>query len=254
MLEYNSIFITGASSGIGAALALSYAKPSVALWLCGRDLVRLSSVAEACRAQGAAVETKQIDVAVQADMERWIEACDAQAALDLVIANAGVSLGPTARSIEDREKFNDLLSVNIVGVLNTVYPALDVMSKRRHGQIALVSSLSGYLGMPTAPAYSASKNFVKSWGTAIAPHAKAQGVSVSVICPGFVKSGITDKNKFPMPLLITAEKAAKIITRGLRKRELIITFPFPLRLIVWLISIMPAWLANKLMEGLPKKN
>ena len=101
MLEYNSIFITGASSGIGAALALSYAKPSVALWLCGRDLVRLSSVAEACRAQGAAVETKQIDVAVQADMERWIEACDAQAALDLVIANAGVSLGPTARSIED---------------------------------------------------------------------------------------------------------------------------------------------------------
>jgi len=234
VLEYNSIFITGASSGIGAALALSYAKPSVALWLCGRDLVRLSSVAEACRAQGAAVETKQIDVAVQADMERWIEACDAQAALDLVIANAGVSL--------------------VVGVLNTVYPALDVMSKRRHGQIALVSSLSGYLGMPTAPAYSASKNFVKSWGTAIAPHAKAQGVSVSVICPGFVKSGITDKNKFPMPLLITAEKAAKIITRGLRKRELIITFPFPLRLIVWLISIMPAWLANKLMEGLPKKN
>ena len=253
MAAYRSILITGASSGIGEALALHFAEPSVNLWLSGRNIDRLTSVAIACQNQGATVEFDIVDVTDEKVMRAWIEKCDQVLPLDLVIANAGVSIGPRAGSIEDREQLDQLLTININGVLNTVYPAIETMQARQRGHIALVSSLAGYTGMPTAPAYSASKNFVKSWGEAIEPWLRKKGVAVSIICPGFVKSRITEKNRFPMPFLMTAEKAAKIIARGLKKRKLIIAFPLPMRFMVWLISLLPRRMANKLLGGLPKK-
>lgn len=253
MPDYRSILITGASSGIGAALALHLAGPSVHLWLSGRDLQRLEQVAAGCRSQGAVACFKQLDVVNQEEMSNWIIDCNQQVPLDLVVANAGISIGPKSDFIEDRQQLDDLLAININGVINTVYPALSAMGERKRGQIALVSSLAGYRGMPTAPAYSASKNFVKSWGVAIAPHAQKHGVSISIICPGFVKSRITAKNTFPMPMLMSADKAASIVIKGLSKKKLIIAFPWPPRLAMWFLSALPSALANKFLGRLPQK-
>ncbi len=253
MPDYRSILITGASSGIGAAIAQHLARPSVHLWLSGRDFQRLEQVAAACRSLGAIATVKQLDVSDQSKMADWIAECDQQLPLDLVIANAGVSIGPKSDFIEDRKQLDDLLAINITGVLNTVYPALTIMKERKQGQIALVSSLAGYRGMPTAPAYSASKNFVKSWGEAIAPLAQKHGISVSVVCPGFVKSHITAKNRFPMPMLMNADKAASIIVTKLSKKKLIIAFPWPSRLTAWFLSALPSILASKVLSRLPQK-
>lgn len=181
------ILITGASSGIGAALARHYAGPETRLELGGRDLKRLEEVATACRVDGAAVVPKAVAVTDRSAMREWILATDADAPLDLVIANAGIGVDEGfGRGSEALAR--PVFEVNLDGVLNTVYPAMERMVERGRGQIAFMSSLAGYRGFPDAPAYSASKAAVKAlaeaWRLALAP----RGIRISVICPGFIET------------------------------------------------------------------
>src|SRR5690606_18853811 len=134
------ILITGASSGIGASLAQAYAAPGIRLSLGGRDEKRLAAVAELCLAAGAEVSQAQLDVRDAEAMARWIEHEDSAVPLDLVIANAGISAG-TGGSGETPEQARRIFAVNCDGVVNTVLPAIDVMRRRRRGQIAIVSSV-----------------------------------------------------------------------------------------------------------------
>ncbi|MBO4521269.1 MAG: SDR family NAD(P)-dependent oxidoreductase [Alphaproteobacteria bacterium] len=246
------ILITGASSGIGEALALSYAQKGVTLFLCAQNTERLGDVAQRCREKQAEVFAEKIDVTNTAEMENWIDRCDKIAELDLVIANAGVSAGP-GKTGESAEMTRKIFAVNIGGVLNTVLPALEKMKPRRAGQIAMLSSLAGYRGLPSAPAYSGSKNAVRAWGEALRGHLKPQGIEVNVICPGFVVSRITAKNKFPMPFLMPAEQAASIIVEGLKKNKGRITFPPLLAFSAWLMSCLPACVAEFVLTKLPNK-
>ena len=156
MNDPRSILITGASSGIGLALARRYAASGTTLALGGRDRDRLEATAELCRRAGAAVEIAAVDVTDAAAMDAWLTAADAAAALDLVIANAGVSAG-TGRGGETAEQARQIFRTNIDGVVNTVQPAVACMQPRRRGHIAIVSSLAAYRGFPGAPAYCASK-------------------------------------------------------------------------------------------------
>ncbi len=247
-----TVLITGASSGIGAALARAYAAPGMVLVLSGRDRERLLAVAETCRRRGAEVAADTVDVTDLASMTRWIEGVDGTYGLDLVIANAGVS-GGTAGDGEAAEQARTLFAVNLAGVLNTVLPAIPLMRRRQRGQIAIVSSVSAYRGMPGAPAYSASKAAVKAYGEALRGWLADDGVRVSVICPGFVVSRITDANDFPMPFLMKASKAAAIIKRGLARDKANIAFPWPMVLMGWLLSVLPAAWAVALLRRLPKK-
>lgn len=246
------ILITGASSGIGEALALFYAKPGATLFICGQNIERLSGVAKRCEEKGARVFAEKRDVADAGAMENWISRCDKITPLDLVVANAGVSAGP-GKNGESSELTRRIFAVNVNGVLNTALPALEKMTPRGHGQIALVSSLAGYRGLPSAPAYSGSKNAVRAWGEAIRGYIKPYGVEVSVICPGFVKSRITEKNTFPMPFLMSADKAAAIIARGLAKNKGRITFPPLLAFAAWAAGCLPAPVAEFILTKLPKK-
>lgn len=246
------ILITGASSGIGEALALFYARKDVTLFLCAQNIERLKEVARRCKEKKAEVFAEKIDVTDQAAMENWISRCDQIAELDLVIANAGISAGPGITG-ESSEMTRRIFAVNVNGVLNTVLPALEKMSPRHTGQIALLSSLAGYRGLPSAPAYSGSKNAVRAWGEALRGYMKPYGVKVNVICPGFVVSRITAKNKFPMPFLMPAAKAAAIIGEGLRKNKGRITFPLLLAFSAWLVSCLPASVAEFVLTKLPKK-
>jgi short-subunit dehydrogenase len=233
-----TVLITGASSGIGKALALNYAEPARRLFLQGRNLERLEATAEACRAKGADVAIEPLDVTNRDAMAAWIMRADNTAKLDLVIANAGIS----GRVDEYDDPLRTLFRVNLDGVLNTIEPLLPVLIERRRGHIAIMSSLAGFRGLPTAPGYSASKAAVRSYGEGLRGQLMKDGIDVSVICPGFVKTPMTAANPFPMPFLMEPDEAASIIRRGLDRRSARLAFPLRLYLAVRLVSALPpAW-------------
>lgn len=251
MLNPRSILITGASSGIGRALAIDYAAPGITLHLGGRNQPRLAEVASACRAKGAHVREAVVDVRDEAAMKDWLETAHASAPLDLVIANAGISLGYT-REYDMARHMADTFAVNVTGVFNTVHPALAVMTGRG-GQIAIVSSLAGFHGLPSSPAYSTSKNAVKAYGEALRGLVAAEGIEVNVVCPGFIESPMTARNDFAMPFMMSAEKCAKVIRKGLEKNKARIAFPWPMLAAVRLMTMLPeAWL-DRLLRRAPRK-
>jgi short-subunit dehydrogenase len=248
----HAILITGASSGLGAALARHYAAPGRRLVLGGRDADRLAAVAEACSARGAEAERWVGDVTDRTAVRGWIDAADDAGPLDLVIANAGVSAG-TGNAGETEEQARRIFAVNLDGVLNTLHPAKDRMVARGRGQIAVISSLAGFRGFPGAPAYCASKAAVKAYGEALRIDLKPAGVALSVICPGFVATRMTAVNRFPMPFLLSPERAAAIIARGLARNRARIAFPLPNTFASWLAAALPCALADRILSRLPTK-
>jgi short-subunit dehydrogenase len=220
--------------------------------LTGRDGARLEAVAAACRARGAEVQAETIDVRDGTRLAAWITARDAAAPLDLVIANAGVSAG-TGGAGEDDEQIRRILAVNVDGVINTVMPALPALRRRRHGQIAIMSSLAAFRGFPGAPAYCASKAAVRVWGEALRGHLAGDGIGVSVICPGYVRTPMTAVNSFPMPFLMDSDAAARRIVRGLARNRARIAFPWPMYAAVRLVAALPPALIDPLLRTLPEK-
>ncbi len=247
-----SILITGASSGIGAALARIYAEPGTRLFLGGRDVNRLAQVALDCREGGAEVASHIVDVTDDKAMERWVCECDDVASLDLVIANAGIS-GGTGDGGENADQTRRMFAVNVDGVVNTAMPAISRMCKRGSGQVALMSSLVGFRGFPGAPAYSASKAAVRIWGEALSSAYAADGIGVSVIYPGFIKTPMTDGNRYAMPFIMSAGRAALIIRRGLGRNRPRIAFPWPVHAAIRLLGALPHAISSRIMARLPKK-
>ncbi|MGE0108833.1 MAG: SDR family NAD(P)-dependent oxidoreductase [Bdellovibrionales bacterium] len=247
-----NILITGASSGLGAALALAYSEEGNRLFLSGRDKARLEAVAREARAKGAMTESTVMDVTNAWNMEDWIKQIDEITPLDLVIANAGVSAG-TGKGGERKSQALEIFDTNLYGVLNTIFPILLRMKARGMGQIALMSSMAGFRGLAGAPAYSASKAAVRVYGESLRGELAAQGIKVNVICPGFVKTPMTDQNGFKMPFLMAPEKAARIIKRGLAANKGRITFPWRLAAIVWVLAALPTSWTDSLFQRLPRK-
>lgn len=250
----STILITGGSSGLGAALADAYAAPGVRLFLSGRNADRLEETADRVRSKGAACETAVVDVCDSEATREWVEACDAAAPLDLVVANAGISAGTAGRDgAEPADQVRAVFATNVDGVLNTILPAIPRMEARGHGQIALVSSLAGYRGIPGAPSYCASKAAVKVLGEGLRGNLHPKGIWVSVICPGYVRTPMTAVNNFPMPLLMDGDKAARIIRRGLDRNRPRISFPWPMAAAVWLLQALPPALIDPVLRRLPGK-
>ncbi len=250
--QLSGIVITGASSGIGQALTEHYARPGMLLALTGRDATRLEAVAETCRQRGAAVEAETVPVTDQAAMRAFIEKIAAKSRLDLVIANAGVSGG-----FKDWDEFDvyvrSITSVNIDGVLNTVNPAIPIMVKQHSGQLAIVASIAGFLAMPGAVPYSASKHFARAYAEELRGRLAPEGVRVSAICPGFVTTRMTARNKFPMPFLMDEQRAARIIASGLARNQGRIAFPWPMLAMIRLLGLLPYPLLDWLLSRAPKK-
>jgi short-subunit dehydrogenase len=248
----SAILITGASSGLGEALARHYARPDTTLFLSGRDTARLEAVAVSCRAKGAQVLTRVLDVTDRVGMAAWIAECDRTRPLNLVIANAGISAG-TGSGGEEEDQTRALFAVNIDGVVNTVWPAVTAMRPRRAGQIAIMASLAGFRGMPGAPGYCASKAAVKVWGEGMRGWLAGQGIKLSVICPGFVTSRMTAANDFPMPFLMDADRAARIMADGLARNKGRIAYPWPMLGLAWLSGALPDSVMEWIGRRLPAK-
>ena len=254
MMKNIKVLITGASSGIGEALAEYYAANGAArLFICGRNAERLEKVRASCVALGAEVFAEVLDVADSKAMAEWVARCNDIAPLNLAIANAGMG---TVNETDD--SIRNTFATNVNGVINTVLPVLQAYRARpaqyaEDKAVAVVSSMAGYHGLPTCPAYSASKACVKAWGEALRPVLKREGIRMSVICPGFVRSRITDQNTCPMPFFMEAPQAAKIIAEGIKANKGIIAFPWPLRFVVWLVSVLPNCVSDLLYGRLPPK-
>ena len=253
-----SILITGASSGIGEALARHYAAPGITLHLGGRNAERLEAVARGCREAGAEVLTWNGEVTDAEGMRQWISQSDVHHPLNLVIANAGVALGSSRVGGLHRAAV-DSFDVNVGGVFNTVHPALEVMSQRRpypvgDAQVALMSSIMGYAGMARSPAYSSSKAAVKHYGQALRGAFRGTGIGVTVICPGYVGTPLVAGNRSPMPFLVPVDRAAQVIARGLARNKARITFPWQMVLLGRLVINLPNFLMDRLNQpwGVPR--
>jgi NADP-dependent 3-hydroxy acid dehydrogenase YdfG len=252
MNTIKNILITGASSGIGEALALHYAKNGAkTLFLCGRNKERLDNVAEACRKVGADVHAKVLDVTDKEKVATWIKSCNKKARLNLVFANAGVSTGE-----ETPENIYNTFNINIFGVLNTLTPTIELYKKLDDSApriVAITASIAGYHGLVGCPSYSASKACVKAYGEAMRLRLAKENIQLNVICPGFVRSRITDKNTCPMPFFMEADNAAEIIAKRIEKNVGLIAFPWPMRLVAWLGSILPNCISNFIYSRIPYK-
>ncbi len=252
MNTIKNVLITGASSGIGEALALHYAKNGVkTLFLCGRNKERLENTANECKKLGTDVYAKVLDVTDKDKMAQWIKSCNKKARLNLVFANAGVSTGE-----ETPENVYNTFNINIFGVLNTLTPTIELYKKLDDSApriVAITASIAGYHGLSGCPSYSASKACVKAYGEALRVRLAKENIQVNVICPGFVRSRITDKNTCPMPFFMEADNAAEIIASRIEKNVGLIAFPWPMRFGAWFGSILPNCISNFIYSKIPYK-
>lgn len=229
-----SIVITGASRGLGKALALRYAFEGTRLGLLGRDRQSLDDVAEDCRARGAIVETALIDVRQSAAICDWVQAFDANAPLDLLIVNAGIFTGHGRYEPETANEIRDLIDTNLEGAIATVGAVLPLFRARKRGHVALIGSLAALYPLADAPTYSASKAGLMGYGEALREWLAAENIAVSLVYPGHIATAQTANHIGALPLLMSPEHAADIIVRGLDRKQGAIAFPMRL---VWLIRL-----------------
>lgn len=252
MANPKTVLITGASSGIGRALAESYALPGVTLLLTGRNKERLAEAEAACAKRGATVKTALVCVTDRAALEKQLLDWDAETPIDLVIANAGIS-GGLGREGDGDKLFREIMSINLDGTFNTVNPLIPRMKARKSGQIVLMSSMAGFRGLPSAPAYSVSKNAVRAYAEALRPLLKKDGLKVNVICPGFIKTPLTDVNTYIMPFLMGVPAAAAKIRRGIARNKPVIAFPWQMRLFMMLTGALPRCVSDAIFARAPVK-
>ncbi len=241
--------ITGASSGLGAALATAYAGPQTALGLIGRNRERLDATATACRTAGATVESAAIDVADGPALAAWLTEFDRANPVELVIANAGTSAGPAPdQPGEPAEATLKQLSTNLLGAVHTVAPLVPSMCARGRGRIVVIASIAAYRGLAYSPGYCASKAGVRAYGEALRAQLAPRGVGVTVVCPGFFGSPMTDRWQGPTPFLLSGEQAARRIKRGIDNGRRRISFPWPLVVAMRFCDLAPAMIGDEIVR------
>ncbi len=247
----STILITGASSGLGWALALLYAEPGVTLHLVARRSERLRTLASLLVEAGSRPVLHEIDVRDRKKMEEMASGIlTTSGPPSLIIANAGVRGEVDGNDFRAMEQVFD---TNVLGVLNTVMPFIPAMKEEGRGRIAVMGSLAGYRGLPNGGAYCASKAALSAWTDAVRYEAEPFGITLSLINPGYVVTEMTRKNRYPMPFLLTATEAARRIRAGIAKGRARIEFPLPLVLIVRTLALLPPRLGDRIFRMISGK-
>jgi short-subunit dehydrogenase len=246
------VFITGASSGIGAALAREYARRGATLGLFARRGDALAALAAELAPTTCAVYTGDVRDAdslrdAVADFLRRFGAAD------IVLANAGISVGTLTGHTEDNARFRAVLETNVLGLVHTFQPFLPAMLAARRGKLVGISSVAGFRGLPGAGAYSASKAAAISYLESLRVELKGTGISVLTICPGYIATPMTAENPYPMPFLLHADKAARLIARAIERRRRFYVLPWQMAWLGLLLRILPRSLYDSLFARAPHK-
>lgn len=245
------IVITGASSGLGKALALSLANSGVVLHLIGRNFERLMETADICMAKGAIAFVYIIDVSSLEEMNKFY-AKPALQKIDMVIAAAAISMD--SEDFEDARSAKELFDINVVGVSNTVLPAAQIMKDNKSGgKVVIIGSIAGEIAFPSSPSYVASKGALKLFAHALSVNLKKYNILVSMVLPGYIKTAMTESNKHYMPMIISARDAAKIIIKGLKSNKSLIIFPKTLYYLVQIFKFLPRFMQDFILRRLPQK-
>ncbi len=244
-----NILITGASSGIGAALARRLAREGNVIGLMARRADRLEAIAGDIKAAGGRAVVLAGDVtdraSVFANVERFI---GETGPIDVFIANAGIS-HPTPAHRFDAAVFEEIIRTNLVGAANGLAAVLPGMLERNRGHLVGIGSLAGYRGLPGHAAYCASKAGLWSLFESLRLDLRGTGIAVTIIHPGFVRTPLTEKNRFPMPFLMDVDAAVERIVRAIRRRRRVAAFPWPLATLVRLSRLVPSVLYDRLIPG-----
>jgi len=245
------IIITGASSGIGAALARRYATPGVVLGLIARRKDRLEQLAGTLPVSCEIYPVDVRDAAGLSDAARHFT--ERHGEPDVVIANAGVSMGTLTDIAADSAAFQDVLDINVIGMVNSFQPFLAGMRAAGRGTLAGIASVAGYRGLPGAGAYSASKAAVISYLEALRVELRASGIRVVTISPGFIDTPMTEKNPYPMPFRMDADKAAAVIATLIARGNSYAVIPWQMAVVARVLRAMPNWLYDRLAADAPHK-
>lgn len=241
MISPRSILITGASRGLGAALARHLAGPGVTLHLVARGEAGLATTAAACAMLGAATRIAVLDVRDATALAAQILAWDEADPLDLVIANAGVTGGTRPDGgLESWASADQVLGVNLVGAVNTVAPILPRMVARRAGRLVFIASVAAFRGLPDSPAYCASKAGLWSYGESLRARLRGEGVGVTVAAPGFFESDMSTQFRGPHPGKLGLEAMAGRLVRAIKAGRGRVVVPAGLGIGLSLLDWLPA--------------
>ncbi|TXT23973.1 MAG: short-chain dehydrogenase/reductase SDR [Gallionellaceae bacterium] len=245
------VVISGASGGLGLALARHYLKQGAVVGVMARRADLLQSLADQFPHR---VYPYPLDVrdtlAMQSAAQDFISRCGVP---DIVIANAGVSVGTLTEHAEDTDTFQQVVEINLLGAVKTFQPFLLAMRDAGCGSLVGIASVAGFRGLPGAGAYSASKAALISYLESMRVELRDSGVRVVTVCPGYIKTQMTEINPYPMPFILEADVAARRIARVIEQGKSFAVVPWPMALAGHLLKRMPNWLYDALFCKAPRK-
>lgn len=245
------VIITGASSGIGTALARHYAQRGAVLGLIARREAVLAQLAAQLPSPTLIYPADVRDAAALRSAAADFIA--RHGCPDIVIANAGVSIGTLTEFAADTPAFQDVIDINVVGMVKTFQPFLAAMRAAGRGALVGIASVAGYRGLPGAAAYCASKAAAISYLESLRIELAASGIKVITICPGYIATPMTAQNPYPMPFLLSADAAARKIAALIASGRGFAVIPWQMALVARILRVLPNWLHDRLFCNAPHK-
>ena len=245
------VVITGASSGLGLALAHHYLERGATVAAIARRAELLQALSEQFPGQ---VEVYALDVCDAVSLQTVAQDFIARHGVpDIVIANAGVSIGTLTRHAEDNDVFQHVMDINVLGAVKTFQPFVEAMRAAGHGRLVGIASVAGFRGLPGAGAYSASKAALISYLESLRIEMRNSGVKVVTVCPGYIRTPMTDINPYPMPFLLEADEAARRIAHVIEQGESFAVVPWQMAIVGRVLKLLPNWLYDTLFAKAPHK-
>ncbi len=242
--------ITGASSGIGWEMAKELARQGCHVGLIARRRERLEALAAECQGYGVRAAVAPADVAERDKVLAAFKLLrETLGPVDLLIANSGVGR-PTPLEPMDMESVDNMIRVNYLGVVYSIEGVLPEMLQRGKGHLAAISSLAAYKGMPGESGYCSSKVAVNTYMEGLRIQLRRRGIAVTTVCPGFIRTPMTEVNQFPMPFVMNADKAARKILRAIARKKKVYDFPFATNLMMRSLRWMPDFLVARIFRNI----
>lgn len=251
----STVFITGASSGIGESLARLYASRGFQLGLVARRKELLEELASELTSELTPMPAiYALDVRDAAGLREAADNFMSRFGVpDIVIANAGISRGTLTEIEDDLKAFQEIFDVNVMGMVNTFHPFIAPMRNKAMATLVGIASVAGFRGIPGGGAYSASKAAAIKYCESLRVELRAGGVSVVTICPGYIRTPMTAVNKFKMPFLIDADEAAVRFARAIDARRSFTVIPWTMGIAGRILRMVPNWLYDRVFSRMPRK-